>query len=140
VGARRHAREIAFRVIFQCEASGEPRRGTAEAALEEACAGEDVREYALRVVETFDRNAAAVESALRQASRRWSLERMAATDRSVLKTAAVELMYFGDVPAKAVINEAVEIARKYGTDESGGFVNGILDGLARVYRKEEVGP
>jgi N utilization substance protein B len=140
VGVRRHAREIAFRVVFQCEASGEPRRATAEAALEEAGAGDEVREYVLRVVDTLDRNAAAVESALRSASRRWSLERMAATDRSVLKTAAVELMYFGDVPAKAAIVEAVEIARKFGTGESAGFVNGILDGLARVYRSEEMGP
>jgi N utilization substance protein B len=140
VGVRRHAREIAFRVIFQCDASGEPRRGTAEAVLEEAGAGEDVREFVLRVVDTLDRNAAAVESALRSASRRWTLERMAATDRSVLKAAAVELMYFGDVPARAAINEAVEIARKFGTEESGGFVNGILDGLARVYRRDEIGP
>ncbi len=138
MGARRHAREIAFRVIFQCEASGEPRRVTAEAVLDELGAAEDVKEYTLRVVDALDRNAATVESALRSASRRWALERMAATDRSVLRAAAVELMYFGDVPAKVILNEAVEIARKFGTEESGRFVNGILDNLAKAYRKEEI--
>ena len=137
MGVRRRARELAFRVIFQCEASGEPRRRTAEAVLEEVSAGPDVRDYVIRIIDTFDRNAVTVESALRAASRRWRLERMAATDRGVLKIAAVELMYFADVPARVVLDEAGEIARKFGTEESGGFVNGVLDGLAREHRTEE---
>lgn len=137
MGARRHAREIAFRVIFQCEASGEPRRRTAEALLQETNAGDEVGEYVLRIIDAFDRNAVAVESGLRGASRRWKLERMAATDRVVLKIGAVELMYFGDVPARVAIDEAVEIARKYGSQGSGSFVNGVLDNLARRYRRGE---
>jgi N utilization substance protein B len=137
VGARRRARELAFRVIFQCEASGDAREGTALAVLEESGAADDVREYVLRIVDTYGRNAVAVESAIRDASRRWKLERMAATDRGVLKVAAVELMYFGDVPARVILDEAVEIARKFGSDESGGFVNGILDSVARAFRREE---
>ncbi len=137
MGARRHAREIAFRVIFQCEASGEPRRRTAEGLLQEANAGDEVGEYVLRIIDAFDRNAVAVESGLRGASRRWKLERMAATDRVVLKIGAVELMYFGDVPARVAIDEAVEIARKYGSQGSGSFVNGVLDNLARRYRRGE---
>ncbi len=137
MGARRHAREIAFRVIFQCEASGEPRRRTAEVLLQEMNAGAEVGGYVLRIIDAFDRNAVAVESELRGASRRWKLERMAATDRVVLKIGAVELMYFGDVPARVTIDEAVEIARKYGTQGSGSFVNGVLDNLARRCRRDE---
>ena len=138
VRARRRARELAFRVIFQCEASGESRSGTAEAVLNQVDAGTEVNEYVLRIVDTYNRNAVAIESALRGASRRWKLERMAATDRSVLKIGAVELMYFGDVPARVVLDEAVEIARKFGAEGSGTFVNGILDKLARDFRREEV--
>ena len=62
---------------------------------------------------------------------------MAATDRGVLKVASVELMYFGDIPARVVLDEAVDIARKFGSEESGGFVNGILDSVARAFRREE---
>lgn len=138
MGARRRARETAFRVIFQCEASGDSRDRTAEAVLDEVGADADVREYVLRIVDTYNRNAGAVESAIRNASRRWKLERMAATDRGVLKVAAVELMYFGDVPARVILDEAVEIARKFGSEESGGFVNGVLDSVARTFRGEEV--
>jgi N utilization substance protein B len=100
-------------------------------------AGAEVGEYVLRIIDAFDRNAVAVESELRGASRRWKLERMAATDRVVLKIGAVELMYFGDVPARVAIDEAVEIARKYGTQGSGSFVNGVLDHLARRCRRDE---
>ena len=137
MGARRRARELAFRVIFQCEASGDSRGDTAKAVLNEVTAEPDVREYVLRIVDTYNRNTVAVESAIRDASRRWKLERMAATDRGVLKVASVELMYFGDVPARVVLDEAVDIARKFGSEESGGFVNGILDSVARAFRREE---
>jgi len=138
VGARRRAREIAFRVLFECEASGEPRRRRAEEVLEELAPGAEVEEYVLRIVDAFDRNAGAVESALRAASIRWKLERMAATDRAVLKVGAVELMYFADVPARVIVDEAVEIARKFGSDESGRFVNGVLDAVGRSFRREEL--
>lgn len=138
MGARRRAREIAFQVIFQCEASGAPRLETAQAALKEVSAGSEVEDYVLRIVETFNRNVVVVESALRGASRRWKLERMAATDRCVLKVAAVELMYLADVPARVVLDEAVEIARKFGSEESGRFVNGILDNVARGFREREL--
>lgn len=137
MGVRRRARELAFRVIFQCEASGDSRSDTASSVLDEVAAGPDVREYVLRIVDTYNRNAVSVESAIRDSSRRWKLERMAATDRGVLKVAAVELMYFGDVPARVILDEAVEIARRFGSDESGAFVNGVLDGVAKTFRREE---
>ena len=138
MGSRRHARELAFRVLFQCEASGDPYGETAEAVIKEVSAEPDTAGYVRRLVETFDVNAGAVERALRSASERWKLERMAATDRGVLKLGAVELMFFDEVPAKVVLDEAIEIARRFGSEESGAFVNGVLDKVARVYRAKEL--
>ncbi len=138
MGARRRARELAFRVVFECEASGDRRRETAERVLEDVSPEPETAEYTRRIIDAFDRNAVAVESALRACSLRWKLERMAATDRCVLKVGAVEMMYFADVPAKVIINEAVEIARKFGSEESGDFVNGVLDRLAREKRRREL--
>jgi N utilization substance protein B len=137
VGSRRYARELAFRVLFQCEASGEPYRETVEAVLAGASAGPEVGAYVRRIVETFEANAGAVERALRAASEKWKLERMAATDRSVLKLGTVEIMFFEDVPARVILDEAVEVARKFGSEESDKFVNGVLDKVAKSYRIRE---
>lgn len=138
MGSRRHARELAFRVLFQCEASGDPYGETTEAVIDRAAAVADVASYVRRLVEAFETNEGAVERALRSASDKWKLERMAATDRCVLKLGAVELMFFDDVPARVTLDEAVDIARKFGSKESGKFVNGVLDKVARTHREGEL--
>ncbi len=71
-------------------------------------------------------------------SRRWRLERMAAIDRNILRLGAHELCFCPDVPAKVAINEAIELAKLFGTDDSPAFVNGVLDGLKRSL-EEKVG-
>lgn len=68
-------------------------------------------------------------------STNWKLSRMAAVDKNVLRMAAFELTRCPDIPVKVTINEAVEIAKRYGTGESGAFVNGILDNIARGVTK-----
>ena len=138
MGSRRHARELAFRVLFQCEASGDPYDETVEIMIDRDGSAAVVAAYVRRLVGAFEANAGAVERAIRSASDRWKLDRMAATDRSVLKLGVVELMFFDDVPARVALDEAVEIARKFGTEESGKFVNGILDKVARTYRVGEL--
>jgi N utilization substance protein B len=105
--------------------------------IERANAVADLADYVRRLVKTFVANEGVVERALRSASYEWKLERMAATDRCVLKLGAVELMFISDVPAKVVLDETVEIARKFGSEESGRFVNGVLDRVAKTYRATE---
>jgi len=129
---------LAFRVLFQCEASGDSYAETLEMMLDRDGSAEAVAVYVRRLVDAFEANAGAVERAIRSASDRWKLDRMAATDRTVLKLGVVELMFFDDVPAKVALDEAVEMARKFGTEESGKFVNGILDRVARTYRAGEL--
>jgi N utilization substance protein B len=68
-----------------------------------------------------------IDALIGKASRNWRLERMARVDRNLLRLAVYELKYCSDVPAKVAINEAIEIAKRYGTAESPAFVNGILD-------------
>ena len=71
------------------------------------------------------------------AASHWPLDRMSATDRSVLRSAVAELMARPGTPARVVLDEAIEIAKRYGSDESGHFVNGVLDHIARDLRTEE---
>ena len=71
------------------------------------------------------------DAVLRRHITRWRLERLTVLDRAILRLASAEILYFDDVPPKVSINEAVEIAKKYGDDEAGKFVNGVLDGVFR---------
>jgi transcription antitermination protein NusB len=77
-----------------------------------------------------------IDGLLRTAAHDWSLERMAVLDRAVLRLATYELAHCPDVPTGAVVDEAVELAKQYSTDESGRFVNGILGTLARQLRPD----
>ena len=80
---------------------------------------------------------AEVDRELAQAAEHWPLERLAATDRSVLRVAVAELLGQLGTPARVVVDEAIEIARRYGSEDSGRFVNGVLDRLARRLRPDE---
>jgi N utilization substance protein B len=68
----------------------------------------------------------------------WELERVSLVDRNILRFALAEVLYFPDVPAKVIIDEAIEVAHRYSSDEAGRFVNGLLDRLVREFRKESV--
>ena len=72
-----------------------------------------------------------LDAILRKHLKRWRLERLTVLDRAILRLAAAEILYFDDVPPKVSINEAVEVAKKYGDDEAGKFVNGVLDSIFR---------
>lgn len=135
--ARHRAREAAFRVVYQAEIAGDA-YGRAWADHEErGRMNEDQLELAGDVIRHLDRHGDEVDAALQRAAANWPLDRMSATDRSVLRVAVAELVARPGTPARVVIDEAVEIAKRYGAEESGGFVNGILDRLAREMRPEE---
>jgi len=88
-------------------------------------------DYARRLVNTFSEHREAIDAALQSAAENWQLSRMALVDRNVLRVAACELSHSHDVPPAVAINEAVDIAGAFGSAESGGFVNGVLDALRK---------
>ena len=91
---------------------------------------EDVRAFALSKVEHYVQHKKDVDATLERAAQHWKVERMASLDRDVLRLAVAELKFDPSVPVEVAINEAVELAKKYGTDESGRFVNGVLSAIA----------
>jgi transcription antitermination protein NusB len=135
---RRHAREVAFRVVYQAERCADDIRAAWAAVCEEEALVPDQAELVDDVVRTLAERGEDVDARIRSAAAHWALERMAATDRSVLRAAVAELMTRQGTPARVVIDEAIEIARKYGEEESGRFVNGILDPIARTLRPGEL--
>ena len=135
--ARHRAREAAFRVAYQAEIAGDGYAHAWKDHEDRARMSEDQLELANDVIGHLERHGADVDAALQDAASHWPLDRMSATDRSVLRVAVAELIARPGTPARVVIDEAVEIAKRYGAGESGGFVNGVLDRLARQLRPEE---
>ncbi len=97
----------------------------------------EVREYADRLVIGVSQRLAEIDRYLSEAALNWQLERMGVVDRNILRIGAWELLYAGDVPAPVAIDEAIEIARLYGSEDSPGFVNGILDRVRQLSEKKK---
>jgi len=133
---RRQAREIAFRAAYQADVTGDPIDRCLEEILEdlEQPADPETKEFASSLVSTLALHQLEIDSVVSRIAKNWSLSRMAATDRSVIRLAAAELLYHAEVPVRVTLDEAIEIAKKYGMETSGAFVNGILDRLAHDVR------
>jgi len=143
--SRRQAREAALQALFQLDFNRPEREEQREAyetlavdtALGEAEGLTDMdREYVQTVVHGTRQVLSEVDTLLAQQSRGWKPERMAAVDRNVARLAVFEMCFAEEkLDAGIVINEAVELAKKYGTDDSSRFVNGLLDALAKKHKQ-----
>jgi len=131
---RRDARELALRMLFQLDVGKQPLEEVMEAALEQSHLEGKNREFAEELVRETLAHQAVIDAKIVALSADWSLDRQAAVDRNLLRLASYELLYRPDAPVAAVINEAIELAKKYSTAESGRFVNGVLGALARQPR------
>jgi transcription antitermination protein NusB len=134
VNRRREAREIAFRATYQSDVTGEAIDRCLGEILEEQELRDDVREFAGSLVRTLAEHRDEIDAAVSRIARNWSLGRMAATDRSIIRLAAAELIFHAETPTRVALDEAIEIAKKYGMETSGSFVNGILDRIAHEAR------
>ncbi|MAJ28773.1 transcription antitermination factor NusB [bacterium TMED181] len=131
-GPRRRARELALQCLYQWDQQGhESSRELAEETLNELGALPESREFALTLVETYWQYSFEIDEWVDAASDRWKLNRMAVIDRNTLRIAATELKYLDDIPPKVAIDEALEIVKRFSTEKSASFVNGILDRLLR---------
>jgi N utilization substance protein B len=134
---RSKAREVALQVLYQDDlnAGGEPQDRTAflQKRLRQ---DEDLMGFAQSLIDGVRRNRSELDALLTRTADNWSLERMAATDRNVLRLGAYEI-FFTPAPGAVVINEAVELAKRFGSAQSAQFVNGILDKFLEGHRRKE---
>jgi transcription antitermination protein NusB len=132
-GARHHGRVYALQILYAADGSAEVDVSAAAAQwhVEFDLALEDeAREFARQIVSAAAERRGAIDEAIAAASKNWRLERMSRVDRNILRLGACELMTFAEVPVRVAINEAVELAKRFGTSDSPAFVNGILDRIA----------
>jgi N utilization substance protein B len=114
---------------------GDPQTDVAAAAIDWAAAFEleiegPAQAFAKELVAAASARGGEIDELVASASKNWRIERMSRVDRNILRLGACELLAFRDVPVKVVINEAVELAKRFGTAESSAFVNGVLDRIA----------
>jgi N utilization substance protein B len=123
---RSRAREVALQVLFQDDLNPGTNPARADDFLRRRLRVEELVAFGRSLVAGVRRNRGELDQLLAQTADNWSLERMAVTDRNVLRLGAFEIL-FSDTPGRVAINEAVELAKRYGTSHSAQFVNGILD-------------
>lgn len=136
MGARRRGREAALQMLYQMDAN----EIGAEDAVRlfwshladsgEEQLGPDSVEFANEIVRGFGQDSARIDGIIRGVSHHWRLERMTRVDRNILRLAAYELLEMRKVPRRVTLNEAVELAKRFGSEGSAGFVNGVLDRIA----------
>jgi N utilization substance protein B len=129
MGRRRSAREFALQVLFQIDLTA----GAAGEVLEQFWAGQEtepaVRAFTERLVHGVSQGREEIDARIVDAAENWRIERMGVVDRNVLRIAVFELGSEEGTPQAVVIDEAVEIAKRFGSERSGGFINGILDSI-----------
>jgi transcription antitermination factor NusB len=133
------SREIALKILYANDITKEP--------VEECCrkfwensdvTDEAVRKFADFLIFGVSENKEKVDRMIVKHTENWELERMATIDRNILRIASFELLYAKEIPPKVAINEAIEMAKKYGDRDSGKFVNGILDKINKTEKEDTV--
>jgi N utilization substance protein B len=129
---RRRAREIALQVLYQLDASQGKAKEVLDLYWENFEPSQKAREFCWRLVEGVCQNQGQIDRLIEENSEHWTFKRMAMVDRNILRLAAFELLQCPDIPFKATLNEAIELAKKFGADDSGAFINGLLDKIHSI--------
>ena len=130
MGKRHQARELALKVLFQLESSGDDPDEVLAYHASEGAATPDVANFARQLIKGVTDNREKLDAILSETSEHWKLEQMAKVDRIVLRIAVYEITIDKHVPTKAAINESIELAKTFSGEEAGRFVSGILGRIA----------
>ena len=133
---RRYSREIALKILYQFEASGRPIQEIIENTFNHEKISEDIKNFVFELVQGTMDHLAEIDSQLSGIAMHWRVERMSAIDRNIIRIALFEINHQQETPVNVIINEAIEISKKYGDSKSFQFVNGILDKAAKEIRKK----
>jgi N utilization substance protein B len=132
MGKRRKARELALQLLYELDLRGDADPGGALDELwQRQPAPDEVRSFTETLVRGTKAHQDKIDELITRFAERWDIDRMAVVDRNILRAGIFELLWAGDVPPKVAINEALEVARKFSTEESTRFINGLLDRVRR---------
>lgn len=130
------ARECVLKILYQIEIHKEDANTIIERFWEDNPVEEEVRGFAMRIVKGALARISELDEVIVKHTDNWDLSRMALLDKNLLRFAAYELLHMEDIPPKVTINEAVNIAKKFSQEDSGKFVNGVLDHINQSNQKK----
>ena len=136
MGRRRLGRETAFKALYRIDLTGKGIEDALGGLADDRDTDPEALGFARDLLETVGAHRTTLDRVLQAAAEHWTLERMAVVDRSVLRLGSAEILYWPWIPDRVSIDEYVEIAKKFGTEESPRFVNAILDRVAREARED----
>ncbi|HEY4642066.1 MAG TPA: transcription antitermination factor NusB [Thermoanaerobaculia bacterium] len=133
MGARRKARELALQMLFQFDMAANPPE-TIVATFEDLQKSKpNTREFAVKIFQGTVDHMSEIDGMIQAQADNWRLSRMAVVDRNIIRMSIYEFLHETDTPKLVIIDEAIEIAKKFGTQKSSQFINGILDGILKRY-------
>jgi N utilization substance protein B len=133
MGARRKARELALQMLYQHDLSGNTPDTIVDTFEELQKSKPNTREFAVKIFHGTVLHMAAIDEMIQAQADNWRLSRMAVVDRNIIRMSVYEFLHEDDTPKLVIIDEAIEIAKKFGTQKSSQFINGILDGILKRY-------
>jgi len=129
MGTRRQARELAMQALFYIDMQDNVSLQMLESFCDNFRPPKKVRPFFLKLVNGVLEVRGEIDTLIERYSKNWKIHRMGCVDRNVMRIAVYELLYCEDIPPKVSINEAVDVGKKFGTEESGAFINGIMDSI-----------
>jgi len=140
VKKRTRGRELALQFLYQLDLVGPELIDEADEFLRSQETDRETRAFALELIQGTHEHLATLNQVIGDVAQNWDIARMAVIDRNVLRLAAYELMHKSDIPPKVAINEAIELGKRYSTQNSGAFINGILDKIKSRHADGATGP
>jgi N utilization substance protein B len=138
VGTRRKGRELALQALYQIEITGDSSSAAVESFLKHFEGSPKAKEFAHRLVSGTVSQQAEIDRLIDRSAEHWRLERMSKVDLLILRLATFELVFCPDIPIEVSLDEAIEIGKRFGTDDSATFINGVLDQVAHARAAKNV--
>jgi transcription antitermination factor NusB len=136
VKKRTRGRELALQLLYQLDLRGEEILEEVDGFLRDEENDRESREFAKKILQGVHESRAELDKTIQSVAQNWDIARMAVIDRNVLRLASWELLHCDDIPPKVAINEAIELGKRYSTQNSGAFINGILDKIKSRHAKD----
>ncbi len=140
MGKRRRSREFALQILFQLDITKEDPVKALNYSKEFFLKNNIYDDFTQKLVFGVCEHYQEIDNIIERFSENWRLDRMSVVDRNILRLAVFELLYCEDIPPKVTLNEAIDLGKKFGTEDSGAFINGILDRIQNEFVKKPLNP
>jgi N utilization substance protein B len=138
MGSRRRARELALQALFYADMNQNDIEKVLEHFRYHFTPSKRALPYFMKLARGVEKARNEIDTLIENYAEHWKISRISCVDRNIMRIGVYELLYCPDVPPKVAINEAIDVGKKFGAEESGAFINGILDGIRIALNKDEI--